>query len=409
MQRRALIAGASAFLAVFVAGSLFVSLLRSARTDSRPVSPSTSSGPSATPAGPTGPTVDAYLAWVPGGLPVGFASKVGRLATIGPITAVAADNIWMTSSDDKNGNVVDAPPTPYMIPIDGAAIDPGAYARFLPPETRAVVSNLQDGQGILGQTSAKLRHLGPGGVMHFLGGGSVTIVGVLPDRLVGAAELVVTRATGVTIGIKQNRYLLFQPAPGLHPGDAQLDHRFRALLPAGIPYPVVQVRAPGETPYLRMGDAVLPPALIKRRFGEWDGRPVPGGSGDIEIDPSWVAANIQTATLPVLGRVSCNRRLIPQLRKAMQDLVAQGLASTIHSYSGCYSARFVESQPTAGISHHAWGIAIDVNADTNRFGTPPDQDPRLVQLMARWGFTWGGDWIVPDGMHFEYVAPPATP
>ena len=294
-----------------------------------------------------------------------------------------------------------------MIPIDGAAIDPGAYARFLPPETRAVVANLQDGQGILGQTSAKLRHLGPGGVMHFLGGGSVTIVGVLPDQLVGAAELVVTRATGAAIGIQQNRYLLFQPAPGLHPGDGQLEHRLRALLPAGTQYPVVQVRAPGETPYLRMGDAVLPPALIKRRFGEWDGRPIAGGSGDIEIDPSWVTANIQTANLPVLGRVSCNRRLIPQLRKAMQDLVAQGLASSIHSYSGCFSARFVESQPTAAISHHAWGIAIDVNADTNRFGTPPNQDPRLVQLMARWGFTWGGDWIVPDGMHFEYIGRPA--
>ncbi|MGZ6545120.1 MAG: M15 family metallopeptidase [Actinomycetota bacterium] len=407
MQRRALIAGISAFVAVFVAGSVFVSLLRRAHGDSNGASPSVSAGPTATPSAVTGPSVDAYLVWVPGGLPPGFGAKVGALPTVGPITIVAADNIWMTSSDDKNGNVVDQPPSPYMIPIDGAAIDPRAYARFLPPETRAVVANLQDGQGILGQTSAKLRHLGPGGVMHFLGGGSVTIVGVLPDRLVGAAEIVVTRATGAAIGIRQNRYLLFQPASGLHPGDGQLEHRFRSLLPSGIQYPVVQVRTPGETPYLRMGDAVLPPALIKRRFGEWDGRPVPGGSGDIEIDPTWVAANIQTETVPVLGRVSCNRRLLPQLRKAMQDVVAQGLASTIHSYSGCYSARFVESQPTAGISHHAWGIAIDVNADTNRFGTPPDQDPRLVQLMARWGFTWGGAWIVPDGMHFEYIGRPA--
>jgi hypothetical protein len=49
-----------------------------------------------------------------------------------------------------------------------------------------------------------------------------------------------------------------------------------------------------------------------------------------------------------------------------------------------------------------------VNADTNRFGSPPAQDPRLVQLLGRWGFTWGGNWIVPDGMHFEYLHPPAA-
>jgi hypothetical protein len=405
VQRRALIAGISAFVAVFIAGSVFVSLLRSASADSSAGSPSVSVGPSHSPA--AGLSVDAYLVWVPGGLPPGFGAKIGALSAVGPFTVVAADNIWMTSSVDKNGNVVDQPPSPYMIPIDGFAIDPGAYARFLPPETRAVVANLQDGQGILGQTSAKLRHLGPGGVMHFLGGGSVTVVGVLPDRLVGAAELVVTRATGATIGIKQNRYVLFQPATGLHPGDGQLAQRFRGLLPAGIRYPIVQVRAPGETRYPRMGDAVLPPSLIKLRFGEWDGRPVPGGLGELEIDPTWVAANIHTAILPVLGRVSCNRLLIPQLRKAMQDLVVRGLASTIHSFSGCFSTPSVESQPSAAISGQAWGIAIDVNTDTNRFGTPPSQDPRLVQLMAAWGFTWGGNWIVPDGMRFEYIGKPA--
>ena len=31
------------------------------------------------------------------------------------------------------------------------------------------------------------------------------------------------------------------------------------------------------------------------------------------------------------------------------------------------------------------------------------QDPRLVRIMERHGFSWGGRWpTVPDGMHFEY-------
>ena len=406
MQRRALIAGTAAFLGVFIAGSMLVALLRG--TDAGHASPSATGSPTGSPRPPGPPEIDAYLAWVPGGLPAGFGARVAHLPTVGRVAVVAADPVWMTSSEDKDGSVVDEPPTPYMIPIDAMAIDPIAYARFLPPETRSVVSGLQDGQGILGETSAKLRHLGPGGVMHFQDGSSVTIAGVLPDRLVGAAELIVTRATGAAIGIHTNRFLLFQPSPGLHPSDRQLQNRFRAMLPAGLQYPVVQIRAPGEARFLRMGDAVLPPALIKRRFGEWDGRPQPGNTGYIEIDPTWIQEHIATVTLPVLGRVSCNERLIPQLRGAMEAVVADGLASTIHSFAGCFSSRFVLASPSATISHHAWGIAFDVNADTNRFGTPPAQDPRLVQLLARWGFTWGGTWIVPDGMHFEYLHPPIT-
>lgn len=407
-MRRALIAGISAFVAVAAAGSVLVTLIHRAEADGKAASPTPSMGTSPSPPPPTGPSVDAYLAWVPGGVPVGYAVKIAALPTIARVAVVAQDNVWMTSSLDKDGNLVDEPPDPYMIPIDAAAIDQAAYASFLPPETRSVVSNLKDGQAILGQTSSKLRHLGPGGVITFLGGASVTVIGILPDQLVGAAEVVVTRATGAAIGVHQNRYMLIQPGTGLHPSDTQLENRFRALLPPDLQYPVVQVRAPGETKYLRQGDAVLPPALIKRRFGEWAGRPQPGDADDIEVDPAWVQEHIITAELPLIGRVSCNRKLIPQLRGALEEMVTDGLTSTIHVYDGCFSSRSVLRSPSASISHHAWGIAFDVNADTNRFGTPPTQDPRLVAVMQRWGFTWGGDWIVPDGMHFEYLHPVAA-
>lgn len=410
MQRRALIAGASAFLAVLVSGSVLVSLLNGAGANdgSASASPSGTRTPSSPQPGP-GPRVDAYLAWVPDGLPPGYGAAVAALPTVGKIAVVASDTVWMTSSSDAEGNLVDEPPSPYMIPIDAAAIDPRPYARFLAPETRAVVGNLEDGQAILGQTSARLRNLGPGGVMRFLGGASVTVIGVLPDELVGAAEIVVNRATGASIGVTQNRYLLFQPSAGLQPSDQQLERRFRGALPPGLPYPVVRVRAPGEAKYLRAGDETLPQALIKRRFGEWAGRPQPGDTGLLEIDPVWIQERIVTVTIPVLGRVSCNRKFLPQLRGAMKEVVTQGLESTIHSFDGCFAARFDLSAPSASISSDAWGAAVDLNADTNRFGSPPAQDPGLVALMQRWGIAWGGDLIVPDGMHFEYEGPPIKP
>jgi hypothetical protein len=43
----------------------------------------------------------------------------------------------------------------------------------------------------------------------------------------------------------------------------------------------------------------------------------------------------------------------------------------------------------------------------NLFGQTPHQDPRLVDVFERWGFVWGGTFIEPDGMHFEYRREPA--
>jgi hypothetical protein len=61
------------------------------------------------------------------------------------------------------------------------------------------------------------------------------------------------------------------------------------------------------------------------------------------------------------------------------------------------------------LSRHAWGVAIDLNFGENSTGAADLQDPRLVEVMERWGFTWGGRWLVPDPAHFEYVAPAIAP
>jgi len=60
---------------------------------------------------------------------------------------------------------------------------------------------------------------------------------------------------------------------------------------------------------------------------------------------------------------------------------------------------------TSQLSQHAYGAAIDVNVAGNLLGATPTQDPRLVQAFADEGFVWGGDFLLPDGMHFEYGCP----
>ena len=73
-------------------------------------------------------------------------------------------------------------------------------------------------------------------------------------------------------------------------------------------------------------------------------------------------------------------------------------------YGGCWVPRFIASDPARGLSLHSWGIALDLNVATNQRGTPGDMDPRVVDVMARWGFAWGGTWSDPDPMHFELAA-----
>jgi len=367
------------------------------RTRSRPLArPQTVnvSDPVRSPARPT-----TFLAWTHGGLPEGFEGSVERLDDVKRLVVVANDNTWLTGSLSAQGQVVDDLPKPYAIPLDVSAARPEALAPFLPPVDRGVVVDLEAGEGVLGASSAKLRGLGPGGVLFF-GRRAIEIAAVLPDELVGAAELLVSRETGRRIGVTRDRYALIETR---RPATSR---RLEETLAPALADAPARVRAPGETPFLRHGDAVLPPVLIKLLFGEFAARPMPGRPGFLEIDPAWVRTHIATRRLPLLGTVTCNRALIPQIRGAMLQLRELGLASTVRSFSGCYSARFVNRVPTATLSHHSWGIAFDVNVPQNPFGATPHQDPGLVEVLEDWGFIWGGTFLVPDGMHFEYHRPP---
>jgi hypothetical protein len=344
---------------------------------------------------------DTYLAWTSGGLPSGFADAVSRVPEVRRVVVIASDNTWLTGSADEDGEVVDDPPRGFAIPLEVAAVTPRAYAPFLPPADRGVVEALADGQGVLGESSAKLRGLGPGAVLRF-GPVRVRVAAILPDELVGANELLVSRDLGRRIGVSRDRYALLVTEG--EPSARRLTTAIRRVLPPGA---LLRVRAPGDTPYFRHGDAVLPPVAIKELFGEFAARPRPGQPGFLTLDPAWVRTHIATRRVPLLGAVTCHVALFPQIRGAIAEVVDLGLEETISSFSGCYAPRHINRIPTAGLSHHSWGIALDVNVPQNPFGAEPDQDPRMVEVFERWGFVWGGTFIQPDGMHFEYRRPPA--
>jgi hypothetical protein len=126
-------------------------------------------------------------------------------------------------------------------------------------------------------------------------------------------------------------------------------------------------------------------------------------NGFIDPDDSWVAANITTGSVPILGSVHCHRILIPQLGAALGEIQKAGLASEIRTgdYGGCYVPRFIDRDPRRGLSMHAFGLAVDLNVSSNGLGSRGDMHPDIVRIFERWGFRWGGWWSRPDPMHFE--------
>lgn len=126
-------------------------------------------------------------------------------------------------------------------------------------------------------------------------------------------------------------------------------------------------------------------------------------NGTINPNRSWVEANIRTQEVPILGKVTCHKVMLTQLKAALTEVVQRGLAGKIHrdQYGGCYYPRFIAHDPAKGLSFHSWGTAIDLNVPGNLRGTVGEIDRSVVQIFNKWGFNWGGTWRYTDPMHFE--------
>jgi D-alanyl-D-alanine carboxypeptidase len=123
--------------------------------------------------------------------------------------------------------------------------------------------------------------------------------------------------------------------------------------------------------------------------------------GTVNPDPSWVAAKIRTMEMPIIGSVTGNIVMLPQLRAALTEVVTRKLSSKIYTYDGCYVPRFIAHDPSRGLSFHTYGTAIDLNARDNYRGIAGKMDRQVVAIFKKWGFAWGGDWNYTDPMHFE--------
>lgn len=328
------------------------------------------------------------------GIPGGWAARLRATEGVGAVTRVERGQALVRRAGGTGGRPARRIPAGHVVLADFLAVDPRGYAALLPPGSRPAVERLRPGTALLSKTSARVRRLGRGGTLRLAGGRRLRVVGVVDDGLVRATELVVHRADGPRLSAGRPYLLAAGPADPI---------RRTLRIPPG------RRRSRGGTVVAALGPApwqvtggIARPARLKARFGEPALR-LPVGDDWVDIDSGFTRRHIASARVPILGTVTCHRRMLPPLRAALGELARRGLARLVDpgDYAGCFAPRRIPG--SGSLSLHAWGLAIDLNASANPYGERPRQDRRLVRIFERHGFTWGGRWpTAPDGMHFEF-------
>jgi len=156
-------------------------------------------------------------------------------------------------------------------------------------------------------------------------------------------------------------------------------------------------------------DGTLGTATTKKLLGEFSYRPTAGSS--ILVASSWTSSNIawkMRYTDIKLGN-NCHRIVAVAIQGALTEIKSAGLSRFVNTqnsnrYGGCFVGRYNRHAGNFGApSRHAWGMAIDINTDTNPQGGVPQMNCAVVRIFRKWGFAWGGNFWPADGMHFEYV------
>jgi D-alanyl-D-alanine carboxypeptidase len=322
------------------------------------------------------------------------ARRLARLPGVRRTAFVGRGTALVTEVRGRDGRLVQRVRDGFALALDVAAVQPRAWAAALPEPERPPVARLRPGEVLLSATAARLRRVGGGATLVLAEGGRLRVRGVVPDEIAHSAELLAHLRDPRAQARPRNILALLKPTSDL--GEQRLE----------------RVAGDGETTRARLlfdgddadetQDGPARPAELKARFGE-PAVGLPYGEDWVTLDPGFLRSHIVSNRVPLLGTVTCHRRMIPPLRSALAELRRRGLGHTVEpsEYAGCYAPRRI--QPSGTLSLHAWGLAVDLNAASNPLGGESNQDPRLVRTMERHGFYWGGDFpTVRDPMHFEF-------
>ena len=134
---------------------------------------------------------------------------------------------------------------------------------------------------------------------------------------------------------------------------------------------------------------------------------------DGSLDPRWETEYMAYTHLPFpiplswdlsksVTKLYGHKKLTELLSNVFAEIERRALRTKVRTYGGCYNFR--QKRTSRKLSTHSWGIAVDLNPDSNPQGSSGDMDPEVVEVFRQFGFKWGGDWSgrSKDPMHFKF-------
>ena len=398
---------------VFIAAtlSLAVALPVAALSDPQIDGPATAVQPAVRVPGPSGPDVDVVTIYNSGSLDrdvergaLAAAEATGGTGAIGRSASTGMRRVR------RGGSVVQQAPSGYAYPMATTVLPAHAVANLMGNDVAAVLTATDIA---MGQLTADLRGARAGDVVDLVASSGavlqLTIAKVVPDEISGGTELLLSMEAADRLGITRDSRMVLWGFDSRASLDAE-------LIKQNLISTSIRVRRSWDPPD---PDATLGMAQTKAALGEFAYRV--NWNGSLSIDSAWKNANISAGSIGRLSlRSGCHKLVRTALTNAMNEVIASGLQNTINYFhantaGGCYVPRFNRLTPNSSIgflSRHTWGQAVDTNTVGSCQGcAPPDfADPArkpggcdLVRIFRKHGFAWGGNFLTPDGMHFEWV------
>ena len=288
---------------------------------------------------------------------------------------------------------------------------------------RRISGPISEGLVVMGQTSANVRGALAGDTIDLMAAnGSIrtfTIGLIAPDDEVGGTEVLLSIPQADLLGATIATRVLIYGAPSR----AGIE---TALQASGL-YSNSKVRI-RKTWDPKDPDGTRSMAVTKALLGEFQMDYANLTTlGWTSVDAAWKAAYLPAArTYPTGIKTRCNNTIhadltaalaevqstLPQLVYAGSDalLSTTGLNVTnANQYGGCSAGQARLSRITqslGSVSRHSWGQPLDVSTTANCQGCAPRMDCRIVRIFRKHNFAWGGNFLTPDGMHFEWVGEP---
>ena len=332
------------------------------------------------------------------------AREAGAQATVRDAASLSMQRIRRGTS------TVQAPPSGLSYPMGTTVIDRDAVGALMGSE---VSGALDANRIVMSSGTASLRGARSGDVvtLRSVWGADVdfTIGAVVDDAITGGTELLMAPEAAARLSLSRPSSVVVWGFDSREAIDAALSRQ-------GLVSTRIRIRRSWDP---ADPDDTIGMGRTKQLLGEFAFRV--NSNGSVTQEYAWQVANLPSGRRllnpSIAIRARCHLVIEPAIRAALAEAAAVGVGGVFdvgdaNIAGGCHNPRFntlSQSRTVGFLSRHSWGMAIDTNTRGSCQGcAPPDfaTDPggcTAVRIFRKHGFAWGGNFLTPDGMHFEWV------